>query len=737
MKRAGLQKRKALLLALILGVAQLILIPFETASANVVQSPCVIGSSASCPAQSPQEIFNLYGTTTNGTYWLNVNGTATQTYLILNTSYPDSGGWFLGMKGTKASTNFNYSSANWTSQSMTLNTNSLTDDVATDAKFDAFNYLPITKVVGVFKDRNSYPFNASGSGVLGSNSFGGHTWSEDISSQTMYSRFTTNSTLYSATGTMTRYNLYRETNVDTGKLVFAYQFGYAKYGFNYSNGSAVYRWGIAFNNENDDPRIDSSDAQAGIGLTGYGAASVHTYTDSLSYAINGGTGLLNGATATYPSGFQIWGKMATPSIAVPATLTRTNLGDGSVRLNIGAVGAATEYAVQYKTTSQQWSAATTVRLTSPSASTPSATLTGLASGTYDFRVWSRATNNSSNTAITLLSQSVDSSAPTVSSINITSTPGADSIYGAGETITATVGWSETVTVSGSPRIPIQGLSSKFFNYSSGSGSTSLTFNYVVTSGDVDRDGISLSANSLALNSGSITDAALNSASLTHVAISNSLLLQVDGSPPVAGTPQTSSNGSSISITYDETLSASAPQASAFTVLVDSVSNAVTSVSISDRTIQLSLTFSILGSSTVTLAYADPTAGNDASAIQDEAGNDAAAITTTSVTNLSTSTSNTTALISLNPASTSAVFRAATTIRVTTNTAGRVDFYQSGKIIPNCRNVATSANVANCSWKPSVQYFTNLTARFRPTGSGFQVSQSEVLRIYVTKRAGLR
>jgi uncharacterized repeat protein (TIGR02059 family) len=429
--------------------------------------------------------------------------------------------------------------------------------------------------------------------------------------------------------------------------------------------------------------------------------------------------------------------MATPSLFAPSTLTRTNLGDGSVRLNIGAVAAATEYAVQYKTTAQQWDAATTVRLTSPSASTPSATLTGLASGTYDFRVWSRSPNNSSNTAISLLSQSVDSSAPTVSSINITSTPGADSIYGAGETITATLGWSETVTVSGLPRIPIQGLTSKFLTYSGGSGTTSLTFTYVVTNGDVDRDGISITTNTLALNSGTITDAALNSASLNHAAISNSLLLQVDGSPPTSGTPQTSSNGNTISITFDETLSATAPQTSAFTVLVNSVSNSVSSISISGRTIELALTFSILNSATVTLAYADPTTANDASAIQDEAGNDAASITTTSVTNLSTSTSNTTALISLNPASTTAVFRAVTTIRVTTNTAGRVDFYQSGKIIPNCRNVATSANVANCSWKPSVQYFTNLTARFRPTGSGFQVSQSEVLRIYVTKRAGLR
>jgi uncharacterized repeat protein (TIGR02059 family) len=637
------------------------------------------------------------------------------------------------MKGTRTGTSFTYSSTQWTNQTTTLNTDSLSDDVSTEAKFDAFNHLPVTRLVAVFKDRSSQAFNTSGSGDLGTNLFGGHTWSEIVTSTTMFSRFTSNSNIVDGSGYTGRFTIHRETNASNGKLVFPYQTGWTRYGFNNTTGYS-YRWGTTSNNESS---MGSNDSVSGIGMDSYSAAGVVSYSDNLTVGPNGSSGLVNPGNMILQSGFQIWGKMATPSLAAPATLTRTNLGDGSVRLNIGAVGAATEYAVQYKTSAQQWSAATTVRLTSPSASTPSATLTGLTNGTYDFRVWSRATNNSSNTAISLLSQSVDSSAPTISTISISSTPGADSIYGAGETITATLGWSETVTVSGAPRIPIQGLTSKFLTYSGGSGTTSLTFTYVVTSGDVDRDGISLSANTLALNSGSITDAALNSASLTHVAISNSLLLRVDGSPPVPGTPQTSSNGSTITITYDETLSATAPQTSAFTVLVNSVSNSVSSVSISGQTIELSLNFSIVSSATVTLAYADPSSGNDTNAIQDEAGNDAPSISTISVTNFSTSTSNTSAAISLNPASTTANFRTVTTIRVTTNTAGRVDFYQFGKIIPNCRNIATVSNIANCSWRPSVQNFTSLTARFRPTGSGFQVTQSEVLRIYVIKRAGLR
>ena len=46
-------------------------------------SECVIGSSESCPATSPQEIYNLYGTTTDGTYWVKVNGTATSRQVMM------------------------------------------------------------------------------------------------------------------------------------------------------------------------------------------------------------------------------------------------------------------------------------------------------------------------------------------------------------------------------------------------------------------------------------------------------------------------------------------------------------------------------------------------------------------------------------------------------------------------------------------------------------------------------
>ncbi|NBO56883.1 MAG: hypothetical protein EBU84_20325, partial [Actinobacteria bacterium] len=80
------------------------------ASANVIQADCAIGTSSACPAYSPQEIFNLYGTTNNTTYWLSVGGVATQVYVLMSQTNSDGGGWILMMKGVKGTTNFGYNS---------------------------------------------------------------------------------------------------------------------------------------------------------------------------------------------------------------------------------------------------------------------------------------------------------------------------------------------------------------------------------------------------------------------------------------------------------------------------------------------------------------------------------------------------------------------------------------------------------------------------------------------------
>lgn len=399
------------MLGVIILSSQLLFIGTNPAKAvNDVSSTCVVGSSSTCPAQSPQEIFNLYGTTTNGTYWLNVNGTATETYLILNSGYPEGGAWFLGMKGTKSSTSFTYSSSYWTNASTTLSPSSLSDDVSTDAKFNAFNYLPVTRIAAVFEDRSSQAFNATGSGDYGTNSFAGHTWTEAISSQTMLSRFNTNSNVAAGSGTWTSYSKYRETNSASGKLVFPYQTGYVQYGYANENGQS-YRWGVTFNNESSQ---GSNDSVSGIGLASYSAAGVLSYSDSLSYTVNGGTGSLNGGTQTLQSGFQIWGKMASGTLAAPASLTQSQQSSSSSRISWGSVASATEYVVQYKTSAQSWSQGSTVRVSSPSAS-PSALLTGLTEPSYNLRIWARGANNTYGSASGSMTMTLDQSAPTLTS----------------------------------------------------------------------------------------------------------------------------------------------------------------------------------------------------------------------------------------------------------------------------------------------------------------------------------
>jgi hypothetical protein len=126
-------------------------------------------------------------------------------------------------------------------------------------------------------------------------------------------------------------------------------------------------------------------------------------------------------------------------------------------------------------------------------------------------------------------------------LSIALNAGADNRYKAGDVITLNIVWSENVNITGSPRVPIQGLSAKYFVYSSGSGTNTTSLTYTVVSGDNDSDGISISANTLELNSGTIKDASNNVATLTHVAVSASLNQLIDTTAPTIGTVTAPSN----------------------------------------------------------------------------------------------------------------------------------------------------------------------------------------------------
>ena len=157
----------------------------------------------------------------------------------------------------------------------------------------------------------------------------------------------------------------------------------------------------------------------------------------------------------------------------------------------------------------------------------------------------------------------DNTAPTVTSVSSTTANGS---YKAGDAIAVTVTFSEAVTVTGTPQIELEtGSTDRTVDYSSGSGSNTLTFSYTVQSGDVNTDLDYVATNSLSLNSGTIKDAAGNNANLTLATpgAANSLgankAIVIDGVvPTVSSVTSTKTNGSygvgeaiAVTVTFSE------------------------------------------------------------------------------------------------------------------------------------------------------------------------------------------
>ena len=111
------------------------------------------------------------------------------------------------------------------------------------------------------------------------------------------------------------------------------------------------------------------------------------------------------------------------------------------------------------------------------------------------------------------------------------------------------------------------------------------------------------------------------------------LRPADTTAPLFQSAATTTDGSKIILTYNEALDAANKAATgAFTVSVGGSSRAVSAVNVNGSTLELTLSSAIANGQGVTVAYVDPTAGNDLHATQDAAGNDAASLAATTVTN---------------------------------------------------------------------------------------------------------
>ena len=156
---------------------------------------------------------------------------------------------------------------------------------------------------------------------------------------------------------------------------------------------------------------------------------------------------------------------------------------------------------------------------------------------------------------------VDTTVPTIAEngISITSTTATsiNDTYKIGDTIQATVKFSENVWVTDTPQLTLKvGPADRAADYISGAGTANLIFRYTVAAGDADTDGISLAANQLSLNGGTIKDIAGNPATLTHLALDAQVYHKVDGGIPTIpanGIAITSTPTTQNTYTTDETI----------------------------------------------------------------------------------------------------------------------------------------------------------------------------------------
>lgn len=89
---------------------------------------------------------------------------------------------------------------------------------------------------------------------------------------------------------------------------------------------------------------------------------------------------------------------------------------------------------------------------------------------------------------------------------------------------------------------------------------------------------------------------------------------------------------------------------------------------------------------------------------------------------------------------SAVYRTSSSVIATVTAAGKVTFYEKGKVISACKNVPTvsSATItATCNWKPTAHGATSVSARFIATGGTAYPATIPETSLVVAKRTNSR
>lgn len=316
-------------------------------SANLATDPsvffgtCPLGVAARCSAGSAYEIKLATGINMDGQYWIDVNGTPTLVYCIMN-SVMSGGGWMLAMKGKKTSVTFKYTSNYWT------NTTTLSDTYPqrwkngdtvsnlirdTDSKYSVFGFLKINQILALFPEQTTYAGGAIPAGTTGNTSAaygfswletttagrvwtsadgdsynvnlssgGGPNGSSCVNTATTLTNLFTNSNRCAFRKVSATYSASESPYSAIGNGLFFSQSYIRFFGINYGSSNsanmALARFGFGWN-ENTTTSEGSNDGSGGIGLTFNGNVSTGSANGccATQVGISGGT---NGSATNIP-----------------------------------------------------------------------------------------------------------------------------------------------------------------------------------------------------------------------------------------------------------------------------------------------------------------------------------------------------------------------------------------------------------------------------------------------------
>ena len=244
----------------------------------------------------------------------------------------------------------------------------------------------------------------------------------------------------------------------------------------------------------------------------------------------------------------------------------------------------------------------------------------------------------------------DLTAPWVSSISISSDPGADSVYAIGDQIAVSVTFSEDISVEESPQLELDiGGEARFAEFENSEGAT-VVFSYGVAEGDDAPDGIAIDEGAMSLGDGSIQDAAGNDAELAHEAIPADEGHLVDGVRPAFSSAEVSEDGTAVTVNFSEDVTLSSMlqllgdainiQQGTFlrafvTLSVDGEGMIASSAGLSDSALTLSLADEVAEGQEVTVSFENIFADDGVPIFIDGAGNAMADFDSQPVVNLST------------------------------------------------------------------------------------------------------